>query len=148
MRNSKSVLYLLWFSPLCESFLSSPAHLKSTSTAAPALGNPFTETSNCSYANSCNSEPAFSEKCRVVLAAGVILLSIASSPVYAEDASFFQQPPKDPLRVKALKELNDLKKLQDSRLELCVGKFQCLINVIISSLYFQFDYLLSHITYY
>ncbi len=125
MWNSKAVLYLLWISTLCESFLSSPVHLKATTrtgTAASALGN--TDTFNCSYAISCNSEPAFCEKCRVFLGLGVILFSIASSPVYAEDASFFQQPSKDPLRVKALKELNDLKKLQDSRLELCVGKFR------------------------
>lgn len=123
MRNSKAVLYLLWISTLCESFLSSPVHLKATTrtgTAASALGN--TDTCNCSYAISCNSEPAFCEKCRVFLGLGVLLFSIASSPVYAEDASFFQQPSKDPLRVKALKELNDLKKLQDSRLELCVER--------------------------
>jgi len=50
--------------------------------------------------------------------------------VYAEDYSFFQQPPKDPLKVKALKELSDLKKLQDSRLELCIGKFQRSTNAI------------------
>mmetsp|Transcript_7588 Transcript_7588/g.11407 ORF Transcript_7588/g.11407 Transcript_7588/m.11407 type:complete len:164 (+) Transcript_7588:96-587(+) len=121
MRNSKSVLYLLFISPLCESFLSSLVHLKPTScTAASALGNPSTETSNC--ASRCNNDPAFSEKCIGFLAAGVIFFSIASSPVYAEDYSFFQQPPKDPLKVKALKELSDLKKLQDSRLELCIER--------------------------
>jgi len=42
-------------------------------------------------------------------------------PAQAADDFFLQQRSSDPLKVKAMKELRDLKALQDSRLDACVG---------------------------